>query len=198
MKKFSRITMLVMGGLVMAPGLWAQQDKFSPSSDESQDFSGVRPQVSDCWFFGRAVDDPMCKAEPTKVTQAPAQVAPPIALDSGALFDLNSHELKPNSARKVKDMASKIKTDKPEVKSIEVTGYADPTGSVAFNEELSALRAETVKKVLVEEGIKSSAIRTSGAGASDAVVPLSECDNLKGESLAGCLAPNRRIEVNAL
>ena len=45
-----------------------------------------------------------------------------------------------------------------------VTGYADPTGSVAANASLTRLRAQVVSDALVQDGVAESRIRRHAAG----------------------------------
>ena len=59
--------------------------------------------------------------------------------------------------------------------NVTVEGYADAnTGTVERNQELSELRAKTVKEILVENGISENRITTVGKGAS--VQPFTEND----------------------
>ncbi|MCO6026550.1 OmpA family protein [Prevotella cerevisiae] len=52
--------------------------------------------------------------------------------------------------------------------NVEIKGYASPEGSAAFNQKLSELRAEAVKKALVKKyRISSSRLTTKGMGATD-------------------------------
>lgn len=48
---------------------------------------------------------------------------------------------------------------------IDVTGYADPTGSPSVNQALSQRRAEAVAAALVQSGVAASAVQIQGAGA---------------------------------
>lgn len=159
----------------------------------------------DCWFFGKTSEDPLCK-DKTKATKTvavqeqrqPSSMRSSLELDTGALFDIGSHDLKPAAKEKVINLADKIKTEKPNANEVAITGYADPTGTSGLNQELSELRARKVKDVLVEEGVKSSSIKTNGRGETNTVVGLDECQGKSGKALASCLAPNRRVEVNVL
>ena len=58
---------------------------------------------------------------------------------------------------------------------VTVEGYADAnTGSAERNQTLSELRANTVKNVLIDNGVAESRITTVGKGAS--VQPFTEND----------------------
>ena len=62
----------------------------------------------------------------------------------------------------------------PEWVKIEVQGHTDNTGNAKYNETLSAMRAESVKKWLVEKGVAAERL----------VVPVSS-GLIAGESLMG-------------
>ena len=80
--------------------------------------------------------------------------------------------------------------------------YADRLGKDAYNEKLSAARAESVKTYLVSKGVDANLIQTEGRGEADPVV---DCPNpsAKGQvknfrELVQCLAPNRRAVVEVV
>ncbi|HVJ63825.1 MAG TPA: OmpA family protein [Bdellovibrionota bacterium] len=206
MKIKSSIKRLIKGscltaGLSMVVG--AQLHAFSV---QDREYDWYQDRGGDCWFFGKTASDPLCRSTTdtstpkvvTSTRDAAATVPAPISLDSGGLFELNSAELRPSSKAKVVEIAKKIKNEKPNARELSVTGYADPTGPSSLNQELSELRAQSVKNVLVEEGVRSSSIKTDGRGSQNAVVPLNKCEGKTGSALSGCLAPNRRIEVDVL
>ena len=57
-------------------------------------------------------------------------------------------------------------------KKVVVTGYADSkTGNASWNQTLSEKRAETVKKALVDMGVKEEDIEVSGQGGVNIVSP---------------------------
>jgi OOP family OmpA-OmpF porin len=72
-------------------------------------------------------------------------------------------------------------------------GHADPIGSPASNQILSEQRAATVRRVLVEEGLKSNMITIEGVGSTDPVVscPIGGSKQAR----VACNAPNRRVEI---
>lgn len=51
-----------------------------------------------------------------------------------------------------------------DVTSVEIGGYASSPGSRRYNQKLSEKRAETVRKILVEEGVPSDLLSTKGYG----------------------------------
>ena len=72
----------------------------------------------------------------------------------------------------------------------EISGYADARGSHAYNDKLSERRAETVKKALIEKGIKAENLRIVANGKRALQVP-----NAKSKEQH---AQNRRVEVRII
>ncbi|NVM89657.1 outer membrane protein OmpA-like peptidoglycan-associated protein [Variovorax sp. SG517] len=131
---------------------------------------------------------------------APAPVPPPmlrkVTLGAGGLFRFDgaaAADLMPEGRRKVEVLARDIKGNFKSSSAISVTGHTDRLGSDSYNNALSLARANTVRDLLVRQGIDSSAIRTQGVGKNRPVV---ECPGMhKTEALIGCLQPNRRVEI---
>ena len=69
---------------------------------------------------------------------------------------------------------------------VQVTGHTDTVGSEVDNDRLSANRAELIKDMLVEQGLRASFIRAVGRGEREPLVPTA--DNVQ-------LPENRRVEV---
>ncbi|MFH0709791.1 MAG: OmpA family protein [Pseudomonadota bacterium] len=67
-----------------------------------------------------------------------------------------------------------------------IIGHTDATGSVAYNQKLSEKRAETIKDVLVKDGVEADRLTTSGKGE---MSPVSSNKTPQGRT------ENRRIEV---
>ncbi|KXO85681.1 hypothetical protein AYK86_04525 [Acinetobacter venetianus] len=77
---------------------------------------------------------------------------------------------------------------------ITVAGFADPLGKFSYNHQLSAQRANTVAKLLVNEGIDINRIHTQANSQTDL---YQQCAGNKANNrLVGCLAPNRRVNIN--
>jgi outer membrane protein OmpA-like peptidoglycan-associated protein len=76
---------------------------------------------------------------------------------------------------------------------LHVVGFSDRIGTAKNNRRLSQIRAEAVRKYLVEGGVPADAVTATGKGEQD---PVAECGKKKGAALTQCLAPNRRIEIN--
>lgn len=78
--------------------------------------------------------------------------------------------------------------------SIRVVGHTDRIGSDASNQLLSQRRAQTVREFLVDHGVTASAITAEGRGESE---PVKDCEDQARTALIACLAPNRRVEIQA-
>ena len=72
---------------------------------------------------------------------------------------------------------------------IQVTGYTDNTGSLAYNNTLSQKRASAVATYLINRGIASSRISATGMGPSNPIAT---------NSTAAGREQNRRVEINIL
>lgn len=77
----------------------------------------------------------------------------------------------------------------PEWVKIEVQGHTDNTGNAKYNETLSAMRAESVKKWLVEKGVAAERLVVKGYGGSKPVA-----DN----ATAAGREKNRRVQLLVL
>lgn len=107
-----------------------------------------------------------------------------ITLSGSVLFATGKHELLPIAQGKITEVAKALKDQG--YKSILVEGHTDSRGNAAQNEQLSLLRAESVRATLVREGIPSDKIRAVGVGSSRPVA-----DNATAEGRAN----NRRVEI---
>lgn len=75
-----------------------------------------------------------------------------------------------------------------------VSGYTDRLGSDAYNQKLSAARANTVAHLLVNYGILPQRIKIESNSKTDL---YQQCDGSQRSSeLIECLGPNRRVNVD--
>ncbi|SDE52298.1 OmpA family protein [Variovorax sp. CF079] len=108
--------------------------------------------------------------------------------DGGSLDDLS-----PEVRTKIEALAADIKRNFKQLRYVAVTGHTDRLGSDAYNAALSLTRADTVHKLLAQQGIDSKAIRAAGMGERQPVV---QCPGtVKTAALVSCLQPNRRVEI---
>lgn len=74
-----------------------------------------------------------------------------------------------------------------------VSGYTDRLGSDAYNQKLSAARANTVAHLLVNYGVVPQRIKIEGNNKTDL---YQQCDgSQRSLELIECLGPNRRVNV---
>ena len=194
-------TSLKIGGLVAAmmlavSGASFAADQVSPYV-HSADGQIVKSGFGLCWrtnFWTPALAEAsgegcQCDADAEKVT-----------FSADMLFNFDKSTLKDEGKAVLDDLVSRLAGVNVEV--ILSTGYADRLGKDAYNEKLSAARAESVKTYLVSKGVDANLIQTEGRGEADPVV---DCPNpsAKGQvknfrELVQCLAPNRRAVVEVV
>ena len=80
-----------------------------------------------------------------------------------------------------------------------VTGHTDRLGSVKYNQKLSEKRAVVVKDYVVAKGVDQKLIFWEGKAFKQPIPVTKFCDNkMKRKQLIECLAPNRRVTVEAV
>lgn len=109
--------------------------------------------------------------------------------NTGLYFESGSVKENLNMLRYIQRLAYFLKKYDSEWKTIEINGHTDNVGPVAFNIELSRKRADTVKSLLVREGVDAKRIITRGHGPNQLKV--------KGDD-AEARKQNRRVEIDFL
>jgi OmpA-OmpF porin, OOP family len=100
---------------------------------------------------------------PSVATNPPPPPPPPPAPTTYTVyFDYNSAQIGPAGRDIAGLAASGYKAGTPS--SVQVTGFADPSGGAGYNQRLSLRRANAVAAVLVQDGVPQSAIMVSGDG----------------------------------
>lgn len=127
---------------------------------------------------------------------APPVVAIPqkMTLQADATFKFDRGDLAgmlPGGKAKLDQLVQDLK-QVDDVTSIRIEGYTDRLGSDSYNRQLSAKRAETVKRYLQSGGVTVPMI-ARGRGKEEAVV---QCNDRNRPALIDCLAPNRRVELD--
>lgn len=107
-----------------------------------------------------------------------------VTLPQDILFATNSAELSGGLRQDLNTLAASM-NQYPNT-TINVIGHADNTGSAAFNQDLSARRAQSVASALIQGGVAPSRIRSIGRG-EDA--PIASNLTPEGRAL------NRRVEI---
>jgi outer membrane protein OmpA-like peptidoglycan-associated protein len=107
-----------------------------------------------------------------------------ISSTDSILFDSGKYAIKPSGRVFLDRIAVMLRTRTSN--NIVIEGHTDSVGSAAFNQELSEMRALSVKKALIDRGVYKNRIRAEGYGASR---PVSANSSEAGRRL------NRRTDI---
>lgn len=99
-------------------------------------------------------------------------------------FSTNSDKVDAKGTSEVNDFASFLKGS-PAYKAT-IVGHTDSTASNAYNQKLSEKRAETVKSMLIKDGVEANRLSAMGEGEK---MPVASNKTKEGR------AENRRIEI---
>lgn len=108
----------------------------------------------------------------------------PVTVRAVAQFDFDKTTVLP--ADQAAMLAEVSKMQGVTWQKVRATGHTDSIGAVAYNERLSARRAQAVKAFLVGKGLDPAMIDTAGNGPAS---PVADNDS------AGGRAKNRRTEI---
>ncbi|SOZ64439.1 OmpA/MotB:SmpA/OmlA [Cupriavidus taiwanensis] len=128
------------------------------------------------------------------VATAPAVIEKTTMLGADALFAFDRagpNDLVPEGRRQVEALGRELAGMK-RLDRVQVFAYTDRLGSAAYNQRLSQQRADTVKGLLVTQGVDARVISALGRGASNSVT---QCGAMPKARLVECLAPDRRVEI---
>jgi outer membrane protein, adhesin transport system len=116
---------------------------------------------------------------------APAPKVPSkVTLSVDTLFDFDKADLKPEGIEELKSVVTRLKS--VTLEKVAIIGHTDSQGPTEYNDNLSLLRARSVSKYLVSQGIDERFITTEGRGMSQ---PIADNNTLVGR------AKNRRVEI---
>ena len=116
-----------------------------------------------------------------------------ITLEAEPWFDFDRYTVRSDARDKLDKLAGDM--GGVEYDQIVVVGYADPIGTVEYNQALSERRARSVKNYLVGKGLPADRIKTEGRGEFDPALDPAVCKGQRGKKLIACLQPDRRVEV---
>jgi outer membrane protein OmpA-like peptidoglycan-associated protein len=120
---------------------------------------------------------------PAAMPAPPPPAAPKVFI---VFFDWDKDTITPEGQAIVQQAADAYKSGAPV--QIQVTGYADRSGSPSYNQRLSERRANNVAKVMVALGVPKEEMTVSGRGENDNRVPTAD----------GVREPqNRRVEITS-
>jgi OOP family OmpA-OmpF porin len=94
---------------------------------------------------------------------------PPKSISFTLYFDTNSTEVSAASRPALTELLAEVA--KRAAVEVQVTGHTDRVGTDAENDRLSLERAEAMRAVLIQRGIKASFIRAVGRGEREPLVP---------------------------
>lgn len=107
-----------------------------------------------------------------------------VNLPNGVTFATNSYALEPQFLQTLDRIAQSMVQFPNSL--IDVYGYTDSTGSIAYNQKLSEQRAQAVANYLIGHGVSAARIRSQGFGVGN---PVASNDTEDGR------ARNRRVEI---
>lgn len=126
-------------------------------------------------------------APPAPVVAPPAPPPPPPPVARRVFlvfFDWDKHTITPEGMQILQQAAAAFRSGAPV--TIQVTGYADRSGSPGYNQRLSERRANNVANAMAGLGVPRQAMVVSGRGENDNRVPTAD----------GVREPqNRRVEI---
>ncbi len=134
-------------------------------------------------------------ATATSPLRAPESTIEKVTLDTGALFDFDTYELRAEGRAALDNFVVRLKG--ATLGMIRAVGHADRLGSEAYNQILSEDRAEAVKAYLISKGIGSDRVRAEGSGAAQPLTKPGECAGARSAKLIACLQPDRRVAIEA-
>jgi OOP family OmpA-OmpF porin len=147
------------------------------------------------------VTPPMAADAPARAAPiAPAAPTPPrrcdfaVTLESDQSFGFNKTVLSPAAKKRIDGEVLSRLASCAKVDVVLITGHTDHLGSQQYNQKLSEKRAETVAAYLKSKGATAQ-IDTRGVGKSQ---PVKSCNARTSRAkLVDCLAPNRRVTIEA-
>jgi len=138
---------------------------------------------------------PAAKPKPAAKKPEPLNVELKLSVQN---FDFDKAVLKDDQKKEIDDwMASEWK--QVTLGALIITGHTDRIGSAAYNKKLSEQRALSVKDYMTGKGIDQKLIFWEGKGFANPVPVTKFCDNkMSRKQLIECLAPNRRVDIEAV
>ncbi|MGY2377462.1 OmpA family protein [Pseudomonas sp. SDO524_S393] len=156
-------------------------------ADAERELAGSRAQVQ---ALSRA-----SKVQQCNFVDKPAEAFKDYALSSDVLFAFGKSGYQDISSRgrvAILELVTQLNREHAKLDRVVVVGHTDPIGSYQANQALGLKRAQTVRRLLIDGGVPSTAVVARSAGSSEPVTD--ECYGSKAEQVA-CNAPNRRVVV---
>ena len=106
-------------------------------------------------------------------------------------------EMTPDNVKELDEFLADLKP--VTLGAVIVTGHTDRIGSLKYNQRLSERRAVVVKDYITSKGIDPKLIFWEGKAFKQPIPVTKFCSNkMKRKQLIECLAPNRRVTVEAV
>lgn len=129
-------------------------------------------------------------------TKPPAIMRRDITVSSDALFTFNKYkaqDMYEGSIPSLLNVITELNKEADKIATLTVIGLTDRMGSDNYNQKLSQNRADTIRDVLLLNGLKLTPEKVLAIGRGE-TMPVASCsNNLNRQSLIECLAPDRRI-----
>jgi outer membrane protein OmpA-like peptidoglycan-associated protein len=158
--------------LAQCPALDLDSDGFANAKDACPKEKGVAPEG--------------CPAPPEPPKAEVKVEKDRLVIPEKIRFKVNSAALDPASFSVLNQIAETLEQH-DEVKKVRIEGHTDSSGSVATNQKLSTLRAQSVRDYLLKKGIAKERLSSVGLGSDKPIAP--------NESVAG-RELNRRVEFH--
>lgn len=127
----------------------------------------------------------------------PVESTVKVNLAADTLFKFNGsslNDLLPKGRQEILNVASQISNNFISIREIKLIGHTDRLGSDTYNQQLGLNRANTVRSLLIKNGVAENIISTSSLGKKDSVT--NGCFDIReGDALKVCLQPDRRVSV---
>ena len=133
---------------------------------------------------GRVTKDTLSEADVKRTFAEALAAQPPKALSFTLYFVEKSTEIMPDSRATLDALLAEVA--KRQAVEVQITGHTDRVGKVEDNDRLSIERAEAIRAVLINNGLRASFIRVVGRGEREPLIPTPD---------EQAEPRNRRVEV---
>lgn len=107
-----------------------------------------------------------------------------LGLPENLYFAFNDYKIPDQKKEKIEQLSTQLL--KYDLQKLKIIGHTDDIGEPTYNMNLSEKRAQTIKKIFIEQGFKDPNIHAIGRGSSHPLVPNSNDKNR---------AINRRVNI---
>ena len=116
-----------------------------------------------------------------------------VAFEANILFDFNQSALSAAGRATLDAFVGEL--GGLDTQAVRAIGYADRTGSEAFNQILSEERVDAVKSYLVKKGVAADRVRTSAWGKARPSTGVGECKGANNPKNVACMQPDRHVFI---